>query len=228
MAEAKILNLASFEDVETLKQTTKSQGEKISQVKQDLSSNSSYLLQSIKQQNRAILDIEFEPGSIDASNGIIGEAEKSIRTKNFIDLSFYDEFIFNNLRQYAYNGNIVYYNDDKTYNSYTQIDKYTRDSIVDKTTRYIKIVISEVYADNYPISDWNKYFYFEGVVNKQNEEKTNYFIDDVYSSLAINNNIALSNKIDKIFNIGTASFIDDATKKAIFLMLNLMKDIVLH
>lgn len=36
MAEAKILNLASFEDVETLKQTTKSQGKEISQVKQDL------------------------------------------------------------------------------------------------------------------------------------------------------------------------------------------------
>ena len=37
MAETKILNLASFEDVETLKQTTKSQGEEISQVKSDLS-----------------------------------------------------------------------------------------------------------------------------------------------------------------------------------------------
>lgn len=36
MAETKILNLASFEDVETLKQTTKSQGEEISQVKQDI------------------------------------------------------------------------------------------------------------------------------------------------------------------------------------------------
>lgn len=36
MAETKILNLASFEDVETLKQTTKSQGEEISQVKEDL------------------------------------------------------------------------------------------------------------------------------------------------------------------------------------------------
>lgn len=36
MAETKILNLASFEDVETLKQTTKSQGEEISQVKSDL------------------------------------------------------------------------------------------------------------------------------------------------------------------------------------------------
>lgn len=36
MAETKILNLASFEDVETLKQTTKSQGEEISQVKQEI------------------------------------------------------------------------------------------------------------------------------------------------------------------------------------------------
>lgn len=36
MAETKILNLASFEDVETLKQTTKSQDEEISQVKGDL------------------------------------------------------------------------------------------------------------------------------------------------------------------------------------------------
>lgn len=41
MAETKILNLASFEDVETLKQTTKSQGEEISQVKQDIYSWSS-------------------------------------------------------------------------------------------------------------------------------------------------------------------------------------------
>ena len=40
MAETKILNLASFEDVETLKQTTKSQGEEISQVKQDLGDTS--------------------------------------------------------------------------------------------------------------------------------------------------------------------------------------------
>lgn len=36
MAETKILNLASFEDVETLKQTTKSQGEEISQVKGEI------------------------------------------------------------------------------------------------------------------------------------------------------------------------------------------------
>ena len=36
MAKTKILNLASFEDVETLKQTTKSQGEEISQVKGDI------------------------------------------------------------------------------------------------------------------------------------------------------------------------------------------------
>lgn len=36
MAEKKILNLASFEDVEILKQTTKLQGEEISQVKEDL------------------------------------------------------------------------------------------------------------------------------------------------------------------------------------------------
>ncbi len=36
MAETKILNLASFEDVETLKQTAKSQGEEISQVKEDI------------------------------------------------------------------------------------------------------------------------------------------------------------------------------------------------
>lgn len=36
MAEKKILNLASFEDVEMLKQTTKSQGKEISQVNQDL------------------------------------------------------------------------------------------------------------------------------------------------------------------------------------------------
>lgn len=43
MAETKILNLASFEDVETLKQTTKSQGEEISQVKQDLGDTSNEL-----------------------------------------------------------------------------------------------------------------------------------------------------------------------------------------
>lgn len=60
----------------------------ISTLKEDLSSNSSYLLQSIKQQNRTILDIEFEPGGIDASNGILAQSEKSVRTKDFIDLSF--------------------------------------------------------------------------------------------------------------------------------------------
>lgn len=188
--------------------------EDIDNLKEDTVSNSSYLFQSIKQQSKSILNIEFESGSIDASNGIIGEDEKSVRTKDFIDLSFYDEFIFNNLRQYGYSGNIVYYNDDKTYNSFAQIDKYKRDSVVDKTARYIKITIQEIYSDSYPISEWSKYFYFEGVINKQNEEKTNCFIDDVYSSLAINNNVALTNKIDKIFDINTASFIDNATKKS--------------
>lgn len=173
-------------------------------LKEDMVSNSSYLFQSIKQQNKSILNIEFEQGAIDASNGIIAEDEKSVRTKDFLDLSFYDEFIFNSLRQYGYSGNIVYYNDDKTYNSYTLIDKYTRDSVVDKTARYIKIVISELYADNYPISDWNKYFYFEGVVNKKTDEKLDSFISDVYESLATNDTVVLSNHIDKVFDVNTA------------------------
>lgn len=183
-------------------------------LKEDLINDSSYLLQSIKQQNRSILDIEFEPGGIDASNGIIAEDEKCVRTKDFLDLSFYDEFIFNNLRQYGYSGNIVYYNDDKTYNSYTVISQYARDGVVNKTARYIKIIIRELYGDNYPISDWSKYFYFEGVVNKKTDEKLDSFIDYVYSSLAISDNVALSNKIDKIFNINIASFMDNATKKS--------------
>lgn len=214
MAETKILNLASFEDVETLKQTTKSQGEEISQVKQDLSSNSSYLLQSIKQQNRAILDIEFESGSIDASNGISGQDEKSVRTKDFIDLSFYDKFIFNNVRQFAYGGNIVYYNDDKSYNSYKNSDNFARDTVIDKTARYIKIVIKEVYADDYPISDWSKYFYFEGVVNKKTDEKTDSFISNVYKSLAVDNVVTLSNPIDKVFSVATAVLVNSPPEKS--------------
>lgn len=214
MAETKILNLASFEDVEALKQTTKSQGEEISQVKQDLGNNSSYLLQSIKQQNRAILDIEFESGSIDASNGIIGEDEKSVRTKNFIDLSFYDKFIFNSLRQFAYEGNIVYYNDDKSYNSYKNSDSFARDTVIDKTARYIKIVIKEIYADNYPISDWSKYFYFEGVVNKKTDEKIDSFISNAYKSLAVDNVVTLSNPIDKVFSVATAVLVNSPPEKS--------------
>jgi hypothetical protein len=52
MAETKILNLASFEDVETLKQTTKSQGEEISQVKQDLGSQNTIF-------NGALFDYKY-------------------------------------------------------------------------------------------------------------------------------------------------------------------------
>lgn len=186
----------------------------IASLKEDLSSNSSYLLQSIKQQNRAILDIEFETGSIDASNGIIIESEKAVRTKDFIDLSFYDEFIFNNLRQYAYNGYIIYYNNDKTYNSYVYFQSFGRDAVVDKTARYIKIVINEEVADNYPISDWSKYFYFEGVVNKKTDEKIDHFMSNVYKSLAVDNGITLSNSIDKVFSISTAVLVNSSTEKS--------------
>ena len=52
MAETKILNLASFEDVEMLKQTTKSQGEEISQVKQDLGSQNTIF-------NGALFDYKY-------------------------------------------------------------------------------------------------------------------------------------------------------------------------
>lgn len=194
----------AFADAKVVGDNFKKTKTETDSLKEDLVSNSSYLFQSIKQQSRSVLDIEFEQGAIDASNGIIAENEKSVRTKDFIDLSFYDEFIFNNVRQYGYSGNIVYYNDDKTYNSYTKIDKYARDSVVDKTARYIKIVISELYADNYPISDWNKYFYFEGVVNKKTDEKLDSFISDVYESLATNDTVVLSNQIDKVFDVNTA------------------------
>lgn len=186
----------------------------VSELKEDLVSNSSYLLQSIKQQNKSILNIEFEPGGIDASNGIIGESEKTVRTKDFIDLSFYDEFIFNNLRQYAYAGNIVYYNDDKTYNSYMTFGGIKRDKVIDKKARYIKIVISELYADNYPISDWNRYFYFEGVVNKKTDEKLDSFISNVYESLAVDDTVVLSNQIDKVFSVSTAVLVDSSTEKS--------------
>lgn len=188
---------ATKEEVEELEQ-------EIDDLNVDLGNDSSYLFQSVKQQNRAILNIEFEQGGIDASNGIIVEYEKGVRTKDFIDLSFYDEFIFNNLRQYAYEGNVVYYNDDKSYNSYTPIGKFQRDTVVNKNARYIKIVITEVYADTYPISDWSKYFYFEGVVNKKTDEKIDSFISNVYKSLAVDNVVTLSNSIDKAFRIETA------------------------
>lgn len=184
------------------------------QLKEDLGNDSSYLFQSIKQQNRAILDIEFESGGIDASNGIIAEAEKSVRTKNFIDLSFYDKFIFNNLRQFAYDGNIIYYNDDKSYNSYVKFESFQRNAIVDKSARYIKICITEIYADTYPISDWSKYFYFEGVVNKKTEEKLDSFISNVYKSLAVDNRVTLSNPIDKVFSITTAALVNSSTEKS--------------
>ena len=186
----------------------------ISTLKEDLSSNSSYLLQSIKQQNRTILDIEFEPGGIDASNGILAQSEKSVRTKDFIDLSFYDKFIFNSLRQYAYGGNIVYYNDDKSYNSYKNSTNLARDTVIDKTARYIKIVIDEIYTDNYPISDWSKYFYFEGVVNKKTDEKLDSFISKAYKSLAVDNSITLSNPIDKVFSIATAVLVNSLPEKS--------------
>lgn len=182
-------------------------------LKEDLIKDSSYLFQSIKQQNKSILNIEFEVGGIDASNGKLVEENKSVRTKDFIDLSFYDEFIFNQLRQYAYEGRIVYYNDDKTYNSYMNIETFKRDAVVNKNARYIKMVIMEVNSDQYPISDWNKYFYFEGVVNKQNEEKMNSFIDNVYSSLAISDKVVLSDKMDKVFSVNTAVFVNDNVNK---------------
>lgn len=184
------------------------------QLKEDLGNDSSYLFQSIKQQNRAILDIEFESGGIDASNGIIGEAEKSVRTKNFIDLSFYDKFIFNNLRQFAYGGNIIYYNDDKSYNSYVRFENFQRDAIVDKKARYVKIAINEIYADTYPISDWSKYFYFEGIVDKKTEEKLDSFISNAYNSLAIDDRITLSNSIDKVFQITTSILVSSSTEKS--------------
>lgn len=186
----------------------------VASLKEDLSNNSSYLLQSIKQQNKSILNIEFEQGGIDASNGIIAGDANTVRTKDFIDLSFYDEFIFNSLRQYGYKGNIVYYNDDKTYNSYTTIDKYTRDSAIDKKARYIKIVIQEIYSDTYPISDWGKYFYFEGVVNKKTDEKLDSFISNVYESLAVDDTVVPSNQIDKVFNVLIAAFEDSLAEKS--------------
>ena len=61
MAKTKILNLASFEDVETLKQTTKSQGEEISQVKSDLSDIDSSIFYE---------EISTEKKIVDATNGI--------------------------------------------------------------------------------------------------------------------------------------------------------------
>ena len=56
MAETKILNLASFEDVETLKQTTKSQGEEISQVKQD------FTMSTVKKNNSTVATVK---GNVD-------------------------------------------------------------------------------------------------------------------------------------------------------------------
>lgn len=75
MAETKILNLASFEDVETLKQTTKSQGEEISQVKQDLGDTSNELYK--KEEREIAVDssdynlLENKVAYIDTNNEVM-------------------------------------------------------------------------------------------------------------------------------------------------------------
>ena len=177
-------------------------------LKEDIAKDMSWLLKNIKQGTRPILNIEFEKGTINAENGIQFENNNCVRTTDFIDLSLYDEFIFNNLRQWAYNGYIIYYNDDKSYNSYMYYQNFTRDTTVNKVARYIKIVIIEAYPEAYPISDWNKYFYFEGVINKQIDDKMNSLMDNIYDSLAIDEEIILSNKINKSFFIDTAELAD--------------------
>ena len=75
MAETKILNLASFEDVEMLKQTTKSQGEEISQVKQDLGDTSNELYK--KEEREIAVDssdynlLENKVAYIDTNNEVM-------------------------------------------------------------------------------------------------------------------------------------------------------------
>ena len=79
MAETKILNLASFEDVEILKQTAKSQGEEISQVKEDLVSQSNIYNGGLFDYEYNLLDgREWEHGSWSSSKPT--DAKNRIRT----------------------------------------------------------------------------------------------------------------------------------------------------
>lgn len=82
MAETKILNLASFEDVETLKQTTKSQGEEISQVKQDIVINVGGL-----SRKTYVVKMSYEKGYISGDNGSLGINNINYRTANIINLN---------------------------------------------------------------------------------------------------------------------------------------------
>lgn len=91
MAETKILNLASFEDVETLKQTTKSQGEEISQVKQDI------VGQAISTQT--VPTISWETSKyVNGTTGEIGSARN-------IDLATIDVSMFAKIKGMAYFAN---------------------------------------------------------------------------------------------------------------------------
>lgn len=186
-------------------ETAKKINDDIASLKEDLGKKTNLLLQSIKHQTKSLLDIEFEPGSINAENGIYVENENSIRTKDFIDLLFYDEFIITNLRKYGYDVKIIYYNDDGSYNSYIATDNSIREYNVNKTTRNIKLTIEAINIEPYPISDWDKYYYFEGVINKESDNMIDDFISDVYSSLSVKKDVTLLNSVDKVFNSETAA-----------------------
>lgn len=117
MAEAKILNLASFEDVEALKQTTKSQGEEISQVKQDLVNSVDGILSGTRINTIKLDDLEVWEQGVIWTSGTNGGKNRDvtfgIRTKDFISVNksgFYEFTIKKmwKLTAVVYNQNYVF------------------------------------------------------------------------------------------------------------------------
>lgn len=155
MAETKILNLASFEDVETLKQTTKSQGEEISQVKQDLD-NMEVMSNSI----------EFNVKNINFINGQVlkdtGKTESSNKfyTTNFIPTPLADKLIISmdepvlvRLAQYDAFKNSI----DGTYINMSDTTKIIN-VVFSDSTRYMKICVGS-WTDLKPIE------YYKSVIS---------------------------------------------------------------
>lgn len=135
MAETKILNLASFEDVETLKQTTKSQSEEISQVKQDIANNNLLSLGNL------IKDSYVE-------NGIIKEYSGWSRT-DFINVSHFNKIrVSTTGRDSIYNA--FYTKDKKIIGNFTI--NIGENEITLNNAYYIIMSTTTEYLKNYELS----------------------------------------------------------------------------
>lgn len=103
MAETKTLNLASFEDVEELKQTTKTQGNEISQVKNDLAGHFTQ---------------KYVLGNIDDSTGNVVDSKRVV-TDGFIRIPAFCASCLitfnNNYHSSGYSYRLYEYNSDETY-----------------------------------------------------------------------------------------------------------------